>query len=342
MTVLITGSIAYDYIMVFPGYFKDHILPDKIHQISVSFLVDSMKKQRGGVAPNIAYNLALLGERPKIMATVGEDFSDYRRWLESYGVDTSAIVEIPDEFTSSFFVSTDKDQNQIASFYTGAMAYAYQLSFREYSNPSVALAVISPNDPRAMTQYVGECRELNIPYIYDPSQQIIRLGAEDLIEGVRGAKTVIVNDYEFEMLKNKTGFSTERLAEATDTLIVTKGERGSSIRLRDRPEVAIEIPAAHPRRTADPTGVGDAYRAGIIKGMLHGLDWETTGRMGSLAATYALEEHGTQNHQYVLDEFISRFGQEFGDWYQIAKLQSENVTGKEEPSFNADQEIRYS
>jgi adenosine kinase len=326
VTVLVTGSIAYDYIMVFPGYFKDHILPDKIHKISVSFLVDSMKKQRGGVAPNIAYNLALLGERPKIMATVGEDFADYRRWLETCGVDTSAIVEIPDEFTASFFVSTDKDQNQIASFYTGAMAYASQLSFRDYADAGTELAVISPNDPRAMRQYVDECKALGIQYIYDPSQQIIRLDAEVLIEGVRGSKSVIVNDYEFEMLKNKTGYSTEEIAAATESLIVTKGERGSTIRLRERPQVSIEIPAARPRRAADPTGVGDAYRAGIIKGMLHGLDWDTTGRMGSLAATYALEENGTQNHQYGLDEFISRFGQEFGDWFQIARLQGENVT----------------
>lgn len=325
MTVLVTGSIAYDYIMVFPGYFKDHILPDKINQISVSFLVDSMKKQRGGVAPNIAYNLALLGERPKIMATVGEDFSDYRRWLELHGVDTSAIVEIPDEFTASFFVSTDKDQNQIASFYTGAMAYARQLSVREYGGDTVELAIVSPNDPRAMLQYVRECKELGIQYVYDPSQQIIRLSAEELLEGVRGSKLLIVNDYEFEMLTNKTNCSTEELAEATEILIVTHRERGSVIRLRERPQAAIGIPAVPARRSADPTGVGDAYRAGIIKGMLHGLDWETTGRMGSLAATYALEETGTQNHEYSLDEFVSRFGQEFGDWYQIAKLQSPTV-----------------
>lgn len=327
MTVLVTGSIAYDYIMVFPGYFKEHILPDKIHQISVSFLVDSMKKQRGGVAPNIAYNLALLGERPKIMATVGEDFADYRRWLETNGVDTSAIVEIPEEFTASFFVSTDRDQNQIASFYTGAMKFAHQLSFQEYGGRDIELAVISPNDPKAMRQYVSECKKLGIQYIYDPSQQIIRLTSEELLDGVRGAKMVIVNNYEFEMLKNKTGCSTEEITNATETLIVTKGDQGSVIRLKNRDEAAIDIPAAQPRRTADPTGVGDAYRAGIIKGMLHGLDWQTTGRMGSLAATYALEEHGTQNHQYDLDEFVSRFGVEFGDWFEIAKLSIPKVTG---------------
>jgi adenosine kinase len=325
VTVLLTGSIAYDYIMVFPGYFKDHILPDKIHQISVSFLVDSMKKQRGGVAPNIAYNLALLGERPKIMATVGEDFAEYRQWLELHGIDTTAIIAIPDEFTASFFVNTDKDQNQIASFYTGAMAYAHQLSFKDYVDVSLELAVISPNDPRAMSQYVRECKELGIQYIYDPSQQIIRLSGEELIEGVRGSKMVIVNDYEFEMLKNKTGFSTEEIAAATQVLIVTKGEAGSTITPRPHLDAPIDIPPAQPRRIAEPTGVGDAYRAGIIKGMLYALDWETIGRMGSLAATFALEEYGPQNHQYTLDEFISRFGQEFGDWYQVSKLSEPQV-----------------
>ncbi len=327
MTVLLTGSIAYDYIMVFPGYFKDHILPDKIHQISVSFLVDSMKKQRGGVAPNIAYNLALLGERPKIMATVGEDFADYRQWLDLHGIDTSAIVEIPDEFTASFFVNTDKDQNQIASFYTGAMAYASQLSVKDYVDSRIELAVISPNDPRAMAQYVHECKDLGIPYIYDPSQQIIRLSGDELLEGVRGSKMVVVNDYEFEMLKNKTGLSAVEIAAATDVVIVTKGDAGSTITLRERLGAPIEIPPAQPRRVAEPTGVGDAYRAGIIKGLLHTLDWETTGRVGSLAATFALEEYGTQNHQYTLDEFISRFGREFGDWFQIARLEGSNVTG---------------
>jgi adenosine kinase len=215
MTVLITGSIAYDYIMQFPGYFKEHILPEKIENISVSFLVDSMKKQRGGVATNIAYNLALLGERPQIMATVGQDFGEYRAWLDANGIDTSAIVEIPDEFTASFFVSTDRHQNQIASFYTGAMAHAHTLSFKCRTGDSKpALVVISPNDPRAMVQYARECKELGLAYIYDPSQQIIRLSGDELAEGVSGSMMTVVNDYEFEMLKNKTGWSDDQIANA--------------------------------------------------------------------------------------------------------------------------------
>lgn len=317
MSVVLTGSIAYDYIMSFPGFFKDHILPEKIHEISVSFLVDSMKKQRGGIATNIAYNLALLGERPKIMATVGEDFEDYRRWLELHSIDTSAIIAIPDEFTASFFVSTDKSQNQIASFYTGAMAHAHLVSFKDHVNGGIELAVISPNDPRAMVQYVAECKELGLSYIYDASQQIIRLSGEDLREGCTGSKMIVLNDYELEMLKNKTGWNDDEIAASTETLIVTYGENGSKIFNGGR---VFEIPAAKPRQYGEPTGAGDAYRAGIVKGMMHQLSWEFTGRLGSLAATYALEEHGTQNHRYELPEFVERFIQEFGEWQELEKL----------------------
>ena len=311
MSVLVTGSIAYDYIMQFPGYFKDHILPDQIENISVSFLVDSMKKNLGGVATNIAYNLALLGERPKIMATVGQDFADYRDWLELAGVDTSAIVEIPGDFTASFFVSTDGSNNQIAMFYTGAMAHAHELSIKERARGSrVDLVVISPNDPRAMVQYARECKELRLPYIYDPSQQIVRLNGEELADGVRGSMMTIVNEYEFEMLKNKTGWTDAMVAAQTQSLIVTRGDKGSTIQVDG---ASIAIPAVPARRAADPTGVGDAYRAGVIKGYLKQLPWQTTGRLGSLAATYALEEYGTQNHRYELGEFVARYRDAFGE-----------------------------
>lgn len=310
MSVIITGSIAYDYIMQFPGFFKDHILPDKIENISVSFLVDSMKKQRGGVATNIAYNLALLGERPRIMATVGQDFADYRAWLEANNVDTSAIIEIADDFTASFFVSTDDKQNQIAMFYTGAMAHAHTLSFKQHaSGDKIDLVVISPNDPRAMVQYVRECKELHLPYIYDPSQQIIRLNGAELADGVRGSTMTIVNEYEFEMLKNKTGWTDEQIIAQTQALIVTCGEKGSQIYADGKSFIVPIVPA---RRQADPTGVGDAYRAGIIKGYLKQLPWETIGKLGSLAATFALEEYGTQNHRYTLPEFSARFREAFG------------------------------
>ncbi|MBC7259240.1 MAG: carbohydrate kinase family protein [Chloroflexi bacterium] len=319
MRIVVTGSIAFDYIMSFPGRFKDHILPDKIHMLSVSFLVDSMRKERGGCAPNIAYSLALLGERPAVMGTVGQDFSDYRAWLEQHGIDTSLIREIPDLFTASFFVSTDQDNNQIASFYTGAMARARDLSFHQVGNPKPTLAVISPNDPVAMTRYAQECKALGIPYIYDPSQQIIRLSAEELVESARGAKVLIVNDYELEMFKNKTCLTDEQVQGLADILIVTCGEEGSVIWADGR---KVEVPAVCASALCEPTGVGDAYRAGIIKGMLRGYSWETTGRIASLAATYVLERHGTQNHHYTRAEFVARYRETFGDAPELDDLLS--------------------
>jgi adenosine kinase len=317
LSIVVTGSVAFDYIMSFPGFFRDHILPEKIDILSVSFLVDSMKRQRGGCATNIAYNLALLGERPTIMATVGQDFGDYRAWLESRGVDTSGIMVIEDDFTASFFVSTDQRGSQIASFYTGAMSKAGRLSFRHSAHEQVQLAIVSPNDPAAMTAYARECAELGIRYIYDPSQQIIRLSAEDLIEGTRDAAMLIVNDYEFEMIKKKTGLADEELAELAGLLIITCGEKGSNIFANG---ARIEIPVVPPRRLADPTGVGDAYRAGVIKGMMHGASWQTTGRMAALAATYALEEHGTQNHRYTPPEFAARYRESFGELGEVSRL----------------------
>ena len=309
MRIVVSGSIAFDYIMFFPGFFKDHILPEQISSLSVSFLVDSLKKQRGGCAPNIAYNCSLLGERATVMGTVGQDFADYRAWLEERGVDTSAVREIADEFTASFFVSTDQSNNQIASFYTGAMSKSRLLSFRDLSYREIAVAVISPNDPDAIRRNVKECQELGVLYIYDPSQQIIRLTGEDLLEGSRGARILIVNDYEFEMLKKKTGLSTKQVEQIAPAVIVTRGDKGSMIFVG---EERFEIPVVQARRIADPTGVGDAYRAGIIKGFLHGYDWPGTGRMAALAATYCIEEYGTQNHAYAYADFLARYRDIFG------------------------------
>ena len=308
MNVVVTGSIAFDYLMTFPGYFKEHILPDQIAKLSVSFLVDSMRKQRGGCAPNIAYNLALLGLRPMVMGTAGQDFCDYRAWLDEHGVDTSAIVEVQDEFTSSFFVSTDRDNCQIASFYIGAMGHASKLSFRNLKLP-VDLAIISPNDPEAMRKYPRECKALGIPYIYDPSQQIIRLSGDDLREGMDGCKILVVNDYEFEMIRTKTDLSEAQVLDCAQILIVTRGGDGSTIWAESK---RFDVPVVKPTRVADPTGVGDAYRAGIIKGMSLSLPWGVIGRMGSLAATYVLERPGTQNHSYTWQEFVERYRENFG------------------------------
>jgi adenosine kinase len=317
MSTIITGSVAYDYLMSFPGRFSEHILPEQIHKVSLSFLVDSMRKERGGCAPNIAYSLALLGERPTIMATVGQDFGEYRAWLEGVGVDTSAIVEIETEFTSSFFVNTDLDNNQIASFYIGAMGKADTLSFHDLDTEAIDIAIISPNAPAAMVKYARECQELGIPYIYDPSQQIIRLSGEELLEGTCGARMLIVNEYEFGMIENKTGLPEEKLLSLPATTIITQGQAGSTIYAGDQ---VLSIPIVPPEPLVEPTGVGDAYRAGIIKGMLRGYSWETTGRIAALAATYALEQYGTQGHRYSRQEFVARYRRVFSDTPEIEDL----------------------
>lgn len=310
MAVVITGSIAFDYIMSFPGLFRDHILPDKLNTISLSFLVDSMRRERGGIAPNIAYSLSLLGERPRVMGTVGQDFSDYRVWLEGHNIDTSTIMIIEDDFTASFFCSTDLENNQIANFYTGAMSRASLLSFKDQDTSSIDIVVISPNDPGAMVQYVRECCELGLPYMYDPSQQIIRLSGEELREGIEEATILIVNEYEFGMIEKKTGLGLDQITDLVGTVIVTHGEAGSTITTGG---VTSEIPVATPRVLAEPTGVGDGYRAGILKGYLHGYPWPVSGRLGSLVAAYVLEQHGTQNHTFTLREFVERFRETFGE-----------------------------
>jgi adenosine kinase len=309
MKIVVTGSIAYDYLMSFPGRFTEHLLANQLHTVSLSFLVDSMKRQRGGTAPNIAYSLALLGGQPAIMATAGEDFSDYRRWLEEMGVDTSAIIEIAGDYCASFFVNTDLDQNQIASFYTGAMAHAGRLSFAEHA-PLTDLAIISPNDPQAMRAYAAECQQLKIAYIYDPSQQTIRLSGEDLAAGLNGCALLTVNEYEFGLIQEKTGLSQTDILARAGGLLITRGRAGSVIMVDGR---EYQIPAVPPIQTVDPTGAGDAFRAGLMRGMQLGLPWDIAGRMGALAATYVLEAFGTQGHHYTNSQFVARYREHFDD-----------------------------
>jgi adenosine kinase len=309
MKIVITGSIAFDYLMSFPGKFADVILADQLEHISLSFLVDSMKRQRGGVAPNIAYTMALLNGRSTIMATAGQDFTEYRAWLEAQGVDTSAIVQIEDDFTASFFVNTDQDQNQIASFYTGAMAYAKELTFAQHA-PDTDLAIISPNDPTAMRQYALECKQLNIPYIYDSSQQTIRLSGEELLVGLDGCYLLSVNDYEFNLIQDRTGLTEDEILQKVGGLLVTKGAEGSRLVMEGK---EYHIPAVPPHKVVEPTGAGDAFRAGLLRGIQLNLPWDIAGRMGALAATYVLEQLGTQSHHYTPSEFIARYREHFDD-----------------------------
>ena len=306
MNIVVTGSIAFDYLMSFPGKFTDHFLPEHLNRVSLSFLVDSMDKRRGGCAPNIAYTLALLGERPLLMATAGEDFSDYRRWLEAAGIDTRLVKEVAGKFTASFFCSTDQQNNQIASFYTGAMAHAGELSFRDVIQ--CGLAIISPNDPGAMVQYAEECRTLGIRFIFDPGQQCARMSGDELTDGLIGASILVCNDYEYELLKQKTGLDELAILEKTGTLIITKGEHGSSIITGDG---ETRVASVKPRRIVDPTGVGDAFRGGLMKGLALGVPAPIAAQLGSVAAAYALEHLGGTSHAYTFGEFMTRYEEHF-------------------------------
>jgi len=306
--VVLTGSIAFDYIMRFPGRFGEHILPNRLDSLSLSFLVDTLDKRRGGIAANIAYSMALLGERPRIMATVGEDFEPYGRFLQGIGVKTAEIKIIPGIHSASFFVTTDAVDAQIASFYTGAMSHAAELKVADL-DPRPELMLISPNDPRAMVSYASECQQLGIPYFYDPSQQILRLEGTELEQGIAGAEALFVNDYELALILDKTSLTLARIAERTRFTVITRSELGSEL---ITPEGRVQIPAVRPKGAAEPTGVGDAYRAGFLKGYIHQFPLECCGRMGALAATYCLESLGPQGQEYDLGEFVSRFEQEFG------------------------------
>ncbi len=317
MSIVITGSIAFDYLMTFPGKFRDHILPDKLDKISLSFLVDSMTRQRGGVAPNIAYSLSLLGEKPLIFATAGQDFSDYRAWLDSHEINTWYIQNIADKFTASFFVNTDLENNQIASFYTGAMADASNYSLKIIEPGEADYVVIAPNDPSAMQRYAEECVELGIPYLFDPSQQVARNPHEDLKYGVSHAHAVFCNDYEFELLQKHTGFSASEIEKKVTLLVVTLGIKGALVMSGGK---HYEIPIVPANNVADPTGVGDAFRGGFLRGYRLGMSLQTCGQMGALAATYCIEHKGTQNHFYKPAQFVKRYRQHFDDNGELDQL----------------------
>jgi adenosine kinase len=309
MDILLTGSVAFDYLMTFPGVFKEQILPERLEKISLSFLVDSMSRQYGGIAPNIAYNLALLGEHPRVMATVGEDFSEYRTWLGNKGIDTDLMKVIPGFYTASFFATTDQTNAQIASFYPGAMGCSSQQSLLEVlQKPD--LVVVSPSAPEAMTKFAAECRSLGIPYLYDPSQQVLRLEGKELLRDMGGAHFLFVNDYEFELVSKKTGLNLDQILQIVDIVVITRGKDGSTIYAGGK---EYNIPVVPEVCIVDPTGVGDAFRGGFLAGYARGWRWELCGQIGSLAATYCLEKKGTQNHFYTRPQFVKRFRETFDD-----------------------------
>ncbi|MFO7168493.1 MAG: carbohydrate kinase family protein [Chloroflexota bacterium] len=323
MRIVVTGSLAYDYIMDFPGYFKDHILPDKVHMLTVSFLVDSMRRMRGGVAGNIAYTLALLGERPTVVATAGHDFGEYRAWMQRQGIDTSGVAEIEHEFTASCFINTDRANNQIVAFYAGAMTHARNLSLLDLGLGPQDLVVISPTDPMAITRYADECRRLGVPFVFDPGKQTPRLTGEQILAGLDGALLLVGNDYEFAMMAQATGKREEELIASTPIAVVTRGGEGSVIYENGEhggARRAIDVPVAPVEEVRDPTGAGDAYLAGLVFGLARRLPLEVTGRIAALAAAYAIEQRGCQEHYYTLGEFAERYVRTFGPAPEIEAL----------------------
>ena len=308
--VVVSASLAYDYIMTFPGSFKDHIIPDKVHVLSVSFLVDSLRRRRGGVGGNIAYNLALLGEPATLVGAGGLDFDPYREELAQLGVDTGAILAIPDEFTASCFINADRAGNQIVAFYPGAGSHAREIGVTELARRAV-FGLVGATDPAAMRRHAEEIAGSGCRLIYDPAQQIVALGPEDLVAGIHQAWGFVANDYEIAMIAKKAGMTVDALTERVPFVAVTYGEQGSELRYEGR-EVRVPVALAEP--LLDPTGGGDAYRAGLIKGLLLDLALPVVGRLAALAATYAIEQHGTQEHHYSPDKFVARFDRVFPDF----------------------------
>ncbi|MEJ5328609.1 MAG: carbohydrate kinase family protein [Desulfobaccales bacterium] len=308
MRILVSGSLAYDRIMDFPGRFADHILPDKIHVLNVCFMVNGLTERFGGTAGNIAYNLHLLGEQPLILATAGRDFGPYEDWLRSLGLPLDGIRLIPEEFTASAYITTDLSDNQITGFNPGAMKHPSGYAL-DGLDPRRALAIIAPGNLEDMLTYSRLYKERKVPYIFDPGQSIPAWGGGELKEMATGAWALIVNDYELELFQQKTGLTTGHLLKLTPTLIVTQGDQGSQV-LGDGERH--HIPAVPPRQVVDPTGAGDAYRAGLIKGLIRGLPWPEAACLGAAVASFAVERAGTQEHRFTLAEVAERYAQVFG------------------------------
>ena len=307
MSALVCGSIAFDSVMVFQGRFRDHILPDRIHLLNVSFLVPSLRRNFGGCAGNIAYNLALLGGEGAPMATVGHDFAPYAGWLRERGVNLAHVREIADEYTAQAFITTDLDDNQITAFHPGAMSHAHVN--RVPDGAGITLGVVAPDGREGMLEHAAQFAAAGIPLLFDPGQGLPMFDGRELIDFIDKAAWVAVNDYEGQLLVERTGLPLEAIAKRVRALIVTRGAEGSVIHADGR---EWRIPAARPDAVVDPTGCGDAYRAGLIYGLQQGLDWETTGRIASLMGAIKVAHAGTQQHRFTRDEFEERFRTAFG------------------------------
>ena len=302
MDIIVSGSLAYDRIMDFPGYFSDHILPEKVHVLNVCFQIDSITEKFGGTAGNIAYALTLLGEKPEISATLGQEEHKYLEWLKKNGIASDNIKIIKDEFTASAYITTDKADNQITGFNPGAMNYSSSLEF-DNLNPKETIVIVSPGNLEDMLNYPRLCKARGIDYIFDPGQSIPMLEPEDLVQAIDGCRILISNDYELELILNKTGLKKEALLEHVRTIIVTMGELGSRISTLNG---EIKIPAARAKIVRDPTGAGDSYRGGVISGLVRGKDIEESARMGSVCASFSVECYGTQEYTFSPEEFNER------------------------------------
>jgi adenosine kinase len=307
MSALICGSFAYDTIMVFHDRFKNHILPDKVHILNVAFHVPDMRREFGGCAANIAYNLKLLGGEPVPMGTVGTDFAPYAEWMDKQGVSRAHVTVVDGTYTAQAFITTDLDDNQIIAFHPGAMDHAHNNKIEDAKG--ITLGMISPDGRTGMIEHATQFAEAGIPFIFDPGQGLPLFGGEELIDFIDKASYVCVNDYESQLICDRTGLSPHEIAERVEALIITRGGKGSEIYLTNR---RIDIPAAAAREIVDPTGCGDAYRGGLLYGLMNGLDWEVTGRIAALMGALKIEHHGTQNHGFDRDEFAARYRESFG------------------------------
>jgi len=307
MSALICGSFAYDTIMVFQDYFKNHILPDKVHILNVSFHVPDMRREYGGCAANIAFNLKLLGGRPLPMGTVGKDFGPYAEWLDQHQIRRDFIKQIDDAYTAQAFITTDQDDNQITAFHPGAMNYSHQVKVGDATD--VSIGIVSPDGRQGMLDHAAQFATAGIPFIFDPGQAMPLFDGEDFKQFIKQATWVCVNDYESQLLQDRTGWSPHAIAERVDALIVTRGGEGAHIYLSGK---RIEIPPAPVSAIVDPTGCGDAFRGGLLYGLTNGLGWEVTGRIAALMGAFKIEQHGTQNHRFTLDQFRERYQTVFG------------------------------
>lgn len=302
MDIIVSGSLAYDRIMDFSEYFSEHIFPDKIDVLNVCFQVNGVKEKFGGTAGNIAYALTLMGETPRISATIGHDYHRYFEWLAKNGISTENIKIIEDEFTAGAYITTDRTGNQITVFNPGAMKYSSSLDFDKL-NPKESIVIVSPGNLEDMVNYPHLCKARGIDYIFDPGQSLPMLHAKDLVQAIEGCQILISNDYELNLIMSKTGLSKEALLERARAIIVTMGESGSQA---FTPDGEIRIPADKPKKVKDPTGAGDSYRGGFISGLVRGKDIEQCARMGSVCASFAVECHGTQEYRFSPEEFNER------------------------------------